>query len=83
MKDKSELKVNLNILLRMVTSLYTADVKLNKTDKEYTKHLLVVNEEGILMINKGLCSISFWNEADLEKNSIDIKDKRHIGDITL
>ena len=83
MKDKSELKVNLNILLRMVTSLYTADVKLNKTDKEYTKHLLVVNEEGILMINKGLCSISFWNEADLEKNSVDIKDKIHIGDITL
>lgn len=66
----------------MVTSLYIADVKLNKNDKEYTKHLLVVNEEGILMINNGLCSISFWNEADLE-NSIDIKDKRHIGDITL
>ena len=59
----------------MVTSLYTADVKLNKTDKNYTKHLLV--------INKGLCSISFWNEADLEKNSFDIKDKKHIGDITL
>ena len=67
----------------MVTSLYTADVKLNKTDKEYTKHLLLVNDEGILMINRYLCSISFWNEADLEKNSVDIKDKRHIGDITL
>ena len=67
----------------MVTSLYTADIKLNKTDKEYTKHLLLVNQEGILMINKSLCSISFWNKADLEKNSVDIKDKRHIGDITL
>jgi len=67
----------------MVTSLYIANVKLNKTDKAYTKHLLVVNEEGILMINESLCSISFWNEADLEKNSVDIKDKRHIGDITL
>ena len=67
----------------MVTSLYTADVKLNKTDKEYTKHLLLVSQEGILMINKGLCSISFWNEADLKKNSVDIKDKRHIEDITL
>ena len=67
----------------MVTSLYTAYVKLNKTDKEYTKHLLVINEEGILMINKGLCSISFWNEEDLKNNSVDIKDKRHIGDITL
>ena len=67
----------------MITSLYTANVKLNKTDKEYTKYLLVTNEEGILMINKSLGSISFWNEADLEKNSIDVKDKRHIGDITL
>ena len=67
----------------MVTSLYTADVKLNKTDKEYTKHLLLVNQEGILMINKGLCSISFWNEADLERNMVDIKNKKHIGDITL
>jgi hypothetical protein len=67
----------------MVTSLYTADVKLNKTDKEHTKHLLIVNEEGILMVNKGLCSISFWNEADLERNAVDVKNKIHIGDITL
>lgn len=67
----------------MVTSLYTADVKLNKTDKEYTKHLLIVNEEGILMVNKGLGSISFWNEADLERNAVDVKNKSHIGDITL
>ena len=67
----------------MVTSLYTADVKLNKTDREYTKHLLVVNEEGILMINRSLSSISFWNEADLERNAIDVKNKSHIGDITL
>jgi hypothetical protein len=67
----------------MVTSLYTDDVKLNKTDKEYTKHLLIVNEEGILMVNKGLCSISFWNEADLERNAVDVKNKSHIGDITL
>lgn len=67
----------------MITSLYTADVKLNKTDKEYTKHLLIVNEEGILMVNKGLCSISFWNEDDLESNAVDVKNKSHIGDITL
>ena len=67
----------------MVTSLYTADVKLNKTDKEYTKHLLVVNEEGILMINKGLCSISFENEEALRTSDVELKNKRHIGDITL
>ena len=67
----------------MVTSLYTADIKLNKTDKKYTKHLLIINEEGILIVNKGLCSISFWDESDLERTAIDIKDKKHIGDITL
>lgn len=67
----------------MVTSLYIANIKLNKTDKDYTKYLLVINDEGILMINEDLCSISFWNEADLKKNSIDIKDKKHIRDITL
>ena len=67
----------------MITSLYTADVKLNKTDKNYTKHLLIVNEEGILMVNKGLCSISFWSEEDLVNNCVDVKDKKHIGDITL
>ena len=67
----------------MVTSLYTANIKLNKTNKDYNKYLLVVNEEGVLIINKDLYSISFWNEDDLENNSIDIKDKKHIGDIIL
>lgn len=67
----------------MVTSLYTADIKLNKTDKDYTKHILIKNDEGVLLVNKGLCSISFWNENDLEKNSVEVKNKQHIGDITL
>ena len=67
----------------MVTSLYIADIKLNKTDKDYTKHILIKNDEGVLLVNKGLCSISFWNETDLEKNSVEVKNKQHIGDITL
>ena len=67
----------------MVTSLYTADIKLNKTDKDYTKHILIKNDEGVLLVNKGLCSISFWNENDLEKNSVEVKNKQHIGDIAL
>lgn len=67
----------------MITSIYTADIKLNKTDKDYTKHILVKNEEGILLVNKGLCSISFWNENDLEKNSVEVKNKKHIGDVAL
>ena len=67
----------------MVTSLYIADIKLNKIDKDYTKHILIKNDEGVLLVNKGLCSISFWNENDLEKNSVEVKNKQHIGDITL
>ena len=67
----------------MVTSLYTADVKLNKTDKEYTKHLLIVNEEGVLMIDKGLYSLSFMNEEAVLLANVEIKNKKHIGDITL
>lgn len=68
----------------MVTSLYTADVKLNKTDKDYHKYLLVVNPtEGVLMINRGLFSISF-NSLDAAFNQdVEVINKKHIGDITL
>ena len=83
MKDKSELKANLNILLRMVTSLYTADVKLNATDKDYKKYIIIQNEEGVLMVDKGLYSLSFMNEEAVLLANIEIKNKKHIGDITL
>ena len=46
----------------MITSLYTADVKLNATDKDYKKYIIIQNEEGILMVDKGLYSLSFMNE---------------------
>ena len=83
MKDKSELKANLNILLRMVTSLYTADVKLNATDKDYKKYIIIQNEEGVLMVDKGLYSLSFINEEAVLLANVEIKNKKHIGDITL
>ena len=68
----------------MVTSLYTVDVKLNKTDKDFHKYLMIYNpEEGILFVNRGLFSISFENEEALLTSDIEIKNKRHIGDITL
>ncbi|MBQ3306911.1 MAG: hypothetical protein IJG68_01825 [Bacilli bacterium] len=68
----------------MVTSLYTADVKLNKTDKDYHKYLMVYNHtEGILLINRGLFSISFDNEDALASSGAEIINKRHIGDINL
>ena len=68
----------------MVTSLYTADVKLNKTDKDFHRMLVVYNpEEGILLVNRGLFSISFESQEALYTSDVEIKDKRHIGDINL
>ena len=68
----------------MVTSLYTVDVKLNKTDKDFHRYLMVYNpEEGILFINRGLFSISFENEESLRTSDVELKNKRYIGDITL
>ena len=67
----------------MVTSLYTADVKLNKTDKNFHKYLIVTSNEGVLMINRGLFSISFMNEEAVLLADVEVKNKKHIGDITL
>jgi acetolactate synthase small subunit len=67
----------------MVSSIYTADVKLNATDKNYHKYVIIQNENGVLMINKGLFSISFMNEEAVLLADVEVKNKKHIGDITL
>ena len=67
----------------MVTNLYTADVKLNKTDVKYTKMIIIYNEKGILMVNRGLFSISFESEEALITSDVEVINKKHIGDITL
>lgn len=67
----------------MVTSLYTVDVKLNKTDKDFHRYFMIYNLEGILFINRGLFSISFENEEALRTSDVELKNKRHIGDINL
>lgn len=67
----------------MVTSLYTADVQLNP-GKESKRCLIVYNEEnGILIVDGGLFSLSFESTDDLMKSEVIITDKRHIGDINL
>ena len=68
----------------MVTSLYTASVKLNEKDKDFHRMLVVYNpEEGILLINRGLFSISFESERAFLTSDVEVKYKKHIGDITL
>ena len=67
----------------MVTSLYTADVQLNP-GKEVKRCLIVYNKEnGILIVDGGLFSLSFESTDDLMKSDVIVTDKRHIGDITL
>lgn len=68
----------------MITSLYTADIKLNKTDKDYTKYLVVMNSLGVLLVNKGLYILSFDTEEEFKKE-VDILDNnlKHVGDISL
>ena len=68
----------------MVTSLYTAKIKLNKKYPDYKNYLVAMNENGVLIIDKGLFVVSFFNEVDFKK-SVEIKGNnlKHIGDITL
>lgn len=68
----------------MITSLYTAQIKLNKTDKDYTKYLVAMNPLGVLLMNKGLFVLSFDTEEEF-KREVDILDNnlKHIGDISL
>lgn len=67
----------------MVTSLYTADIKLNKTDKDYHKCLIINNGSGVLIVNRGLFSISFEDQITAFKGDVEIINKKHIGDISL
>lgn len=66
----------------MITSLYTALVKLNEKDKDYTKYLVVVNNTGALLVNQGLFVLSFDTFDDF-KNQTDYKELTHIGDTNI
>lgn len=68
----------------MVTSLYTAEIKLNKTDLDYKKYLISLNSNGVLIMDKGLFVVSFLTKEEF-REQVDIKNNNlsHIGDITL
>lgn len=83
MEMESKLKENLNTLKEMVSSIYTADIKLNATDKDYHKYIIIQNEKGVLMINRGLFSISFENEEAVLLSDVEVKNKKHIKDVTI
>ena len=67
----------------MVTTLYTADVKLNPK-KKAKRCLIIYNEEtGILIVDRELFSLSFESTDALMESDVIITDKEHIGDINL
>jgi len=68
----------------MVTSLYTAEIKINKSVGDYIKYLVAINDNGVLISDRGLFVLSFDTEKDFKEN-VDIKGNNlnHIGDITL
>ena len=68
----------------MITRLYTAQIKLNKNDEDYKKYLVSINENGVLIMDKGLFVVSFFSEVDFKKSvKIEGNNLTHIGDITL
>lgn len=67
----------------MITSLYTADVKLNKTDKNYKRVIIIMNsKEGVLIVENTLFVLSFDSFEEFKKE-IDYNDIRHIGDVNI
>lgn len=64
----------------MVSSIYKAEVKLNPSDDKYHNYIIIENDNGVLMINRGLFVISFNNKDEVD---VEIINKKHIGDITI
>ena len=68
----------------MVTSLYTAKIKLDKYYPDYKNYLVAINKNGVLIMDKGLFVLSFFNEADFKKSvEIEGNNLKHIGDVNI
>lgn len=51
----------------MITTIELAKVKLNPTDTPISS-IIIINEEGVLIVDKGLFSLSFYSEKDMLEN---------------
>lgn len=68
----------------MITTLCVADIKLNKTDKDYRKYLLVINDEGTTIIDEDqfVLSFTYTSISEISKNE-DIKNIKHVAYVDL
>ena len=67
----------------MLTSIYTADVKLNKSDKDYKRSIVIMNpEQGVLIVQNTLFVMSFEN-FETFTTDVDYTDIRLIGEVNI
>lgn len=67
----------------MLTNIYTADVKLNKTDKDYKRSIVIMNpDHGVLIVQNTLFVTSFENFEDFTTN-IDYNDIKLIKEVNI
>lgn len=64
---------------KLITRVYTAQVKLNPKDK-FKKQLILENDNGVLFIDKELFVISFYPNQTI---TVTVKDKVPINTIFL
>lgn len=68
----------------MVTILYTANIKISGFEKTYKKYLVAVNDNGVLIMDKGLCVLSFSSEEEFKAQvEIESNNLNYIGDVSL
>ena len=67
----------------MLTSIYTANVKLNKSDKDYKRSIVIMNpEQGVLIVQNTLFVMSFEN-FETFITDVDYNDIRLIGEVNI
>ena len=68
----------------MSKSVWTAEAKLNKTDKNFRKYVLIFDiEEGIILIDKGFYVITFESLDHARAQGVQIINKKYIGQADL
>ena len=66
---------------KLVTTISTAEIKLNKSDKDFKKVILLHNEHGYKIVTNDLCSLDFIDSNALK--DIEIKNINKITTIPL
>lgn len=64
--------MNLNKCSSMETKINVVSLKLNKTDKQPKNYICIENENGILLVDDGLFSISFNSRDDMIEQDVEI-----------